>query len=130
MHGRRCIIRLMKAKKIFYRFTADLVFALHFMVVAIVLFGWMKPGIWHVYMATMTAALVSEIALGYCFLSKWEFELRRKINPDLDYDYSFTSYYTYKLTHRRISTGFHRHAATAFLSLSIAINAYYRFIHG
>lgn len=49
------------------------------------------------------------------------------IDPKIRYDYNFTTYYTYKLTHRRISTRFIQIAGTIFLATSIALSVYFRF---
>lgn len=74
-------------------------------------------------------SLVSELVLGYCILSKWEFDIRKKINPKLDYDYSFSSYYTYKITEHRLRANFYQFWATLFLSLSLLINLYFKFLY-
>lgn len=58
----------------------------------------------------------------------WEFSLRKKIYPHLDYDYSYTSYYTYKLTHRRLSSHFISRAAIVFLVASIALNFFFQYV--
>src|SRR3989344_8629820 len=89
-----------------YNIGANLLFIFHFLVVVIISFGWLISSIWYVYMATLIITFFSEVILGYCFLSKWEFSLRKKINPEVNYDYSFTSFYTYKLTQHRLSTTF------------------------
>lgn len=112
--------------KVLYRIGADFVWLVHFFVVILVLFGWLIPSLWYVYMATLAGALLSEVWLSYCFLSKWEFDLRKKVNPALNYDYSYTSYYTYKLTHQRLSTRFLARMGIIFTSLSLAINLYFR----
>lgn len=113
--------------KLIYRISADAIWLIHFLVVVLVLFGWLVPSLWYVYMAVLAGALLSELLLNYCFLSKWEFDLRKKINPGLDYDYSYTSYYTYKLTRQHLSTRFLARAGIVFTSFSLAINLYFRF---
>ena len=97
------------------------VFLLHCAVVALALFGWLWPQIWPVYIALVAVILLQDIFLGYCVLSRWEFALRRMLNPKLRYDYTFTSYYTYKLTHKRLSTQFIRIAGIVFLSASLIV---------
>lgn len=109
------------------RFAADLLFMFHFAVVLILLFGWLFPSLWYLYMLILLATLLSELLLGFCFLSKWEFLLRKKMNPDLDYKYSFSSYYTYKLTQQRLSEKFVQIAAVVFLSSSLVLNLYFHF---
>jgi len=108
--------------------TANAIFALHAAVVAIIGFGWLAPRIWPLYMVTLLVTLISEVALGYCFLSKWEFDLRKHIDPTLDYDYSFSSFYTYKLTHQHLSQRIIKYAGLVFLIGSIAISIYFKFV--
>ena len=52
-----------------YRFAADFIWIVHFFVVVIVLFGWLVPSFWFVYIAVVTGALISELLLNYCFFS-------------------------------------------------------------
>jgi len=108
------------------RIVAEGIFLFHCAIVVIIGFGWTITSIWYLYMLTMIATLISELALGYCFLSKWEFDLRKQIDPHLDYDYGFSSYYTYKLTRRRLSKRFIANAALSFLVASLAINIYFK----
>jgi hypothetical protein len=107
---------------------ANVIFAFHCAVVAVIGFGWMIPIIWPLYMVVLLVTLISEVTFGYCFLSRWEFDLRKRIDPTLDYGYSFSSFYTYKLTHRRLSQRFIKYAGLAFLVGSVAINAYFKFV--
>lgn len=110
--------------KTFEHIAAVGVFALHCLVMVVALFGWLWPSIWPAYIALITFVLIQDIFLGYCILSRWEFSLRRLLNPKLRYDYTFSSFYTYKLTHKRLSTKFVRIAGIVFLSASLAINLY------
>jgi len=111
------------------RIAADCIFLFHCAVVAIIAFGWLIPSIWYFYMLILIVTLISEITLGYCFLSKWEFDLRKQIDPAVDYEYGFSSYYTYKLTNRRLSQRFIANAAVFFLVASLAITIYLRFLY-
>lgn len=110
-----------------YKVTADLIWLLHFCVLVVALFGWLFPQLWYLYTATLLAVLVSNIFLDHCFLSKWEFDLRKLVNPKIDYDYKYTSYYTYNLTKGYLSRSFLRWAGLSFTSLSLVINLYFRF---
>jgi len=91
------------------------------------MFGWLFPEIWYLYILVLVSVLISNILWDYCFLSKWEFDLRRKINPRLEYDYTYTSYYTYNLTRGHLSRDFLRWAGLAFTSLSLVINIYFKY---
>lgn len=114
--------------KYLYRISADLILILHFLVVIIVLFGWFKPDFWYFYMGTLVATLLSDLMFGYCILSKWEFNLRKKIEPDKNYDFRWTTYYTYKFTSIHISNRFYTYGSLIFLILSLTINLYFRFL--
>ena len=106
-------------QQIKYRLLADLVFLLHLGIVFIILFGWYFSSLYWIYLATLGITLVSEIALGYCFLSKWEFDLRKKIAPDVSYDPTFLSYYFYQLTDVNVPAIYIRYSAIIFLVTSL-----------
>lgn len=113
----------------FYRIGADTIWLIHFGVVCIALFGWLLPQIWFLYLAVLVGTLISTSTLGYCVLSKWEFDLRKKLNPTLVYDYMYSSYYTYRLTGGYISNAFLARGGVVFAALSLAINLYFRFFY-
>jgi hypothetical protein len=112
--------------KLLYRFSADVIWITHFLVVFIALFGWLIPSIQALYLAVLIGTLISTLALGYCVLSKWEYDLRKAIEPDVQYDFTYASYYTYRLTHGYLSNSFLKWAGVVFVSLSLAINLYFR----
>jgi hypothetical protein len=112
-----------------YKIGANVIFILHLILVLLVIFGWAIPTMLTIYMAALVATLASDIVFGYCILSKWEFNLRKKLNPLLDYNYTWTTFYTYKLTNHRISDNFYKLAAIIALVLSIGINLYFKFLY-
>jgi hypothetical protein len=114
--------------KVLYRLGADAIWFIHFLVVALVLFGWLVPSLWYLYMAVTAGVLVSELLWSYCILSKWEFDLRKKVSPELDYEYAYASYYTYRLTRGHLSPRFLARAGIVFTVLSLAINLYFKFL--
>ena len=107
-------------------FLANLILAIHLVIVFVILFGWGIDSIYYLYMAVLAGTLLSELILGYCFLTKWEFDLRKKFQPNLNYDYSFLSYYGYKFVKQRISTKFIKYSALIFLFLSLVVNLIFR----
>jgi len=113
--------------KFLYRLGANTLFLLHVLLVIVVVFGWMVPKIWPLYLTALVVTLISDIVFGYCLLSKWEFDLRKKIDPSTDYNFTWTTFYTYKFTNKRISDRFYKRAAIAALVLCIAINLYFKF---
>lgn len=114
--------------KTFYRIGADVIFLLHLLLVLLVVFGWATPNLWWIYMSALVATLISDLYFGYCILSKWEFDLRKRVNPATTYNYSWTTFYTYKFTNQRISDTFYKKASVVTLVLCIAINLYFKFL--
>jgi hypothetical protein len=114
--------------RVLYRIVADVIWMTHLLVVLIVLFGWAVSALWYVYMAVLLGTLLSLLTFRCCFLSKWEYDLRKKIDPSLAYDYFYASYYTYRLTAGRLSPQFLARAGMVFTSVSLVINVYFRFI--
>ena len=108
--------------RIISRAIADSIFILHAGVVVVALFGWLLPEMWPFYMAVLVGTLVSDLIFGHCIMSKWEFNLRKKLNPGVDYDYTYSSYYTYKITGSRLRNGFLRIAAYIFLISSLILS--------
>ena len=114
-------------KRFFLKLLANIVFVVHCVIVLTVLFGWLIPQIWWGYMIILAGTLLLDIVLGYCILSRFEFNLRKKLNPRLNYENSFSSYYTYKLTRTRISEKFIEIIGLIFLTSSLVINVYIHF---
>ena len=110
------------------RIGADILFMLHFFIVIIGLFGWMVESIWYLYMSVLIITLISGLTLGYCFISKWEFTLRKIKNPELSYNYNCTSFYTHKFTNNKLSNTFIEWVALLFIISSIIINIYFHFL--
>ena len=92
----RLYICIKMLSKIQSRILADILFVSHLVWVTIILFGWWFTSIEYVYLGVLISTLVSELVLGYCILTKWEFDLRKKLEPNLNYNHSFISYYGYK----------------------------------
>lgn len=111
--------------KLLYRTGADALWVTHFSVVVMALFGWLIPWLWPVYIAVLVGTLASTLMFGYCILSKWEYQLRREADPEVEYDFSYASYYTYRLTRGHISPKFLAQASVIFVSLSLAANIYF-----
>jgi hypothetical protein len=109
------------------RILAELLFIAHAALFFFLLFGWTAPQLWPLYMLAIAATLVSDLIFGYCLLSKWEFDLRRRAKQQVAYNYNWTTYYTYWLTNHRMSDVFFGRAATTFLAASLGINIYFHF---
>jgi hypothetical protein len=119
----------MSKNKIIYRIIADFIWFIHLMIVIIVVFGGFFPKIFYVYVGILIVTLLSEIIWKYCILSKWEFDLRKKINPKINYEYEYASYYTYKLTHGKLSKYFLGQIGIYFVSISLVLAFYFKFFY-
>lgn len=101
---------------------ANGIFVFHILIVIIVLFGWLIPGFWYVYMGILVSTLLSDLVFGYCILSKWEFDMRKKINPRIDYDYTWATYYTHRYTNHRISNTTYKQLSIIYITTSLLLN--------
>ena len=102
-------------------FLANLVFMVHIALVLVILFGWHFESIHTIYVLILIITLISELFLGYCLLTKLEFDLRKKLDPALNYDSSFISYYGYRLLGLNIPGKYIRYPAIIFLVVSLFI---------
>ena len=64
-------------KKLLYIFIANLIFTVHLVLVLIVSVGWLIPGFYYLFLGALVATFLSELFLGYCPLTFFEFGLRR-----------------------------------------------------
>ena len=108
---------------------ADFLFLLHGMVFFVVLYGWFVPSLQPLFVATLIIILIQNIFLNYCLLSKWEFNLRKALNPNLEYNYNFTSYYIHKFTDQTITPQFMRIAGIIFPVVALTIIGYFQFFY-
>src|SRR3989344_4100166 len=53
---------------------------------------------------------------------------REQVNPTINYDYSFTSFYTYKIVGKHFSSTFIDTIVFTFLGASLGINAFFHFL--
>lgn len=100
---------------------ANLIFLIHWPVVYILLFGWSFEKFSWLYITTLVITFITQVFFGYCFLTKWEFDLRKKLDPNLYYDYSFLSWYAYKYSNIHISSKLIKYISLSFLFVSIVI---------
>jgi len=111
-----------KIKKLQINILANIVAFLHVVIVGVLLFGWSfsQPYIL-IYQVLLVITLVTELYFHYCLLTKWEFSLRKKLQPNLDYDYSFLIYYVFRYTRIRVNSKLLEILSVTFLILSICI---------
>ena len=84
------------SKKIAYLALANLFFFVHLAIILINGILWLFPSLFYIFLPTIIITILTEIFWGSCFLSNWEFNLRRKVNPGAVYAPSFITHYTYK----------------------------------
>lgn len=80
-------------RKIFYYSLANLVFIVHFALVLILTVGWLVPGMYYFFLGVIVTVFLVDVTLGYCPLTLWEFNIRKKLNPAKIYDKTFTAHY-------------------------------------
>ena len=100
---------------------ANLFFVLHFIFVGIIFFGWMFPRIYFLYISILLGTLFCWIFLGYCPITKWEFNIRRKYEPSLNYKNEYMEYYISKFFKINIPVIFIRAVGIIFLVISLLI---------
>lgn len=113
-------------QKITYRILADLIFILHVGVVIVIVIGWYYPALQNFNLIVTLIVLVSEIYFGYCPLTKWEFVLRKKLEPNLNYDSGFISYYVYKIFGLNIPSNKVKYPAIIILVFVLILNLLFR----
>jgi hypothetical protein len=111
-------------KKTIVKILANGILFVHALVVFIILFGWRFDKFSWVYISILSITFFTQLFLGYCFLTRWEFNLRKKLDPTLDYDSSFLSWYMYKYSNIHIPTKGIKYVSLAFLFISIVIFLY------
>ena len=108
-----------------YIYLANFIFFIHALLFVYALFGWLVPvSIW-IYIGVLFVALVLDLYFGYCFLSKWEFDLRKKVDPETNYVYNFSSYYADKWLRNYISPSFVDRLAHVYLLCMLAITIFF-----
>ena len=112
-------------RRLAYRILADTLLAIHVFVIFLLLFGWLFSSLRLWYLAALLLTFASEVALGYCFLGKWEFWLRKRVEPRLPYNGSFITYYLEKYFKVRVSSATVQRAVLIFLCVSLILNFVY-----
>ncbi len=81
---------------------ANAIFAIHFLVGFIILFGWMYLPLRPVYLTLLLLWPLCWLLFGFCPLSKWEFQLRGIDTKKTDLNGEIISYYMRKVFGIRI----------------------------
>ncbi len=104
---------------------ANGMFVIHMIWMTVVIFGWAIPGIYPFYVAFLVVNLILEIYFGYCIFTKWEFDLRKQVNPNFEYGPSFIRHYLNKFFGYQVSHSYIKPVAIGFLVVSILANFVY-----
>ena len=83
-------------RKQIYLLGANVLFGVHVFAILSNVAGWLVPGFFFAYLAIMLASIVSELYFGYCVLTKLEFGLRKKVEPNLVFNTSCIKHYAFK----------------------------------
>lgn len=116
-------------RRLLIRIGAETIFLIHFAVVFIAVFGHLFPSLWLLYLSVLVGALVSKTVIGYCFLSRWEYDLRTRIDPSIRYEYAYSGYYFTWLTGKLVSTRFVSTVGSVFLTSAILINLFFLYVY-
>lgn len=88
---------MLSTKNFAYLALANIVCILHFLLILLVLFGWVHDRSFWFFVSAILITAFSELLLGKCILTVWEFNLRRKVDPSKIYDPSCIMHYSRKL---------------------------------
>ncbi len=100
----------------------NFLFISHFAFVIIIFFGWAFPNIQFLYILVLSGTLLCWVILGYCPITKWEFNIRRKYEPNLNYRNEYLEYYFSKFFKVNIPVSFIRFYGILFIILSLLIS--------
>lgn len=108
--------------RLLYRIAAEVIFSLHATAVLIIAFGWMFPTLYILHIVLLFGALTLQIVLRHCFLSRWEFWFRKKIDPSITYDSAYITHYMRMLFGNQIRPQFMRIAVPTALTALACIH--------
>ncbi len=108
--------------KIIDFWAVNILFILHFIFVIIIFFGWVFPSIHFIYVLILSGTLLCWVVLGYCPITRWEFNIRRKYEPNLNYKNEYLEYYFSKFLKINIPVTYIRFYGTLFIILSLLIS--------
>ncbi len=109
-------------QKIFLETITFLFSATHVLVLIVIIFGFLLPQNWtYLYISVLSVTLLSWVLLGYCPLTKWEFDLRKKYSTFPEYHYEYLHYWGYKLFKININPKIIRIVGSIFLAVLIIV---------
>ena len=95
-----------KSEQFFNRFMAEFIFWFHTACGFVLVFFWESKTLYPYYAIVLLVALINNTFSDFCFLAKWEYYFRRKLDPNLDFQgyfhYNFKRFFGLKLSPKTI----------------------------
>lgn len=111
------------AKRAGTRMAAEIIFAAHAAQIIVALIGWTFPTpYYYLYVADISIALVWQYLFHDCFLTTWEFYLRRLLDPSIP-SHDYLTYYAHKYFVDWVTDEFVDRISLIFLSISLLVAA-------
>lgn len=103
-----------------------LIFIVHIFATSVILFGAFFPIMRPLYQIGLIMTIASWIVTKGCFLTVWEYKLRKIINPDLEiYEYGFIDYHLRKFFTGTADPKFIHRVGLFFVVASLCINVFF-----
>ena len=83
---------MLTAQKLFYQLMAEFIFWFHTACGFVLVFFWESRVLYPYYLIVLIGALINNVYSDFCFLAKWEYYFRRKLDPNLDFQGYFHYY--------------------------------------
>lgn len=101
------------------------IFILHIFATLVILFGALVPNLRWLYQFGLILTIISWVFTSGCFLTSWEYKLRKIVNPKLQiYEHGFIDYYLRKYLTGTARPKFIYRIGLFFLVISLVINIY------
>lgn len=102
------------------------IFVLHIFATFVILFGAFIPKLRCLYQFGLLLTITSWLLTSGCFLTTWEYRLRKMINPSVEiYEYGFIDYYLRKYLTGTARAKFIHRIGLFFLGTSLIISIYF-----
>ncbi|MFM2414755.1 MAG: hypothetical protein RI911_448 [Candidatus Parcubacteria bacterium] len=108
-----------------YRFLADVTLYFHTFIVLLIVFGWIWMETFWLHFASVFIAVCSEIVLGYCFLTRWEFFFRHRADPSISESNKYVTYYMELIFGQQVHDSFLRIVVPVFFTSLLCVDCVY-----
>lgn len=100
-------------RRLFIRVAAETIFVTHAISIVIIVCGWAVPVLYPFHLVLLFGGGLLQMMLGHCFLSRLEFALRKKLDPNIAYDSAYITHYMQSIFGDQIRPAFMRVAVPA-----------------